>query len=292
MHIWQVSNIKAHLFRLLNFLIRINSPYSDLLRKINRKKPVFSCLKSAILSLGINMENKGKKIYIVEDETDILELLKMLLKNAGFVAKGFATALPMLNLLKIEHPDLVILDLMLPDMDGMEVCQKLKSDKATNKVPIIMLTARTDLEDRIKGLEYGADDYITKPFENRELIARINAVLRRSDWESDKNILSITENFIIDFNRYEVWIEGKHLDLTLTEFKILQLLTKRPGWVYNRSQILDYLWGNDKTVIERTIDVHIRNLREKMGAYAYLIKNIRGVGYQFSDEVENELKKE
>jgi len=238
------------------------------------------------------MDAQDKKIFIVEDERDILELIRMQLNSAGFTAKGFETALPMLNLLKIEHPDLLILDLMLPDIDGMEVCRQLKNDKATQKIPILMLTARTDLEDKIKGLEYGADDYITKPFETRELIARIKAILRRSDWESDKNVLSITENFIIDFNRYEVWVQGKRLDLTLTEFKILQLLTKRPGWVYNRSKILDYLWGNDKIVIERTIDVHIRNLREKLGNYAYLIKNIRGVGYQFLSEIEDDIEKD
>jgi len=198
----------------------------------------------------------------------------------------------MLNLLKIEHPDLIILDLMLPDLDGMEVCLRIKKDKTTSAIPIMMLTARTDLEDKIKGLEYGADDYVTKPFESRELIARIKAILRRSEWENGKNVLSITEDFIIDFNHYEVWIKGKRIDLTLTEFKILQLLTKRPGWVYNRSQILDYLWGNDKIVIERTIDVHIRNLREKLGDYAYLIRNIRGVGYQFFCEEENDREEE
>lgn len=128
------------------------------------------------------MDAQDKKIFIVEDERDILELIRMQLNSAGFTAKGFETALPMLNLLKIEHPDLLILDLMLPDIDGMEVCRQLKNDKATQKIPILMLTARTDLEDKIKGLEYGADDYITKPFETRELIARIKAILRRSDW--------------------------------------------------------------------------------------------------------------
>jgi len=238
------------------------------------------------------MDTKGKKIFVVEDEKDILELIRMKLESAGFITKGFKTALPMLNLLKIEHPDLIILDLMLPDLDGMEVCLRIKKDKTTSAIPIMMLTARTDLEDKIKGLEYGADDYVTKPFESRELIARIKAILRRSEWENGKNVLSITEDFIIDFNHYEVWIKGKRIDLTLTEFKILQLLTKRPGWVYNRSQILDYLWGNDKIVIERTIDVHIRNLREKLGDYAYLIRNIRGVGYQFFCEEENDREEE
>jgi len=149
------------------------------------------------------MDAKGKKIFVVEDETDILELIRMKLESAGFVTKGFKTALPMLNLLKIEHPDLIILDLMLPDLDGMEVCLRIKKDKTTSAIPILMLTARTDLEDKIKGLEYGADDYVTKPFEGRELIARIKAILRRSEWENGKNALAITENFIIDFNHYD-----------------------------------------------------------------------------------------
>lgn len=229
----------------------------------------------------------SQKIFIVEDETDILELLQIKLANAGFKTRGFESAVPMLVLVKSEHPELIILDLMLPDMDGMEVCRKLKSDPGTEKIPIVMLTARTDLEDKLKGLEYGADDYITKPFESRELIARIKAVLRRSHWENSKNVLSITPDFLIDFNRYEVIIQGNRSDITLTEFKILQLLTKRPGWVYNRAQILDYLWGNDKVVIERTVDVHIRNLREKLGIFGAMIKNIRGVGYQFSSGVED-----
>ncbi len=229
------------------------------------------------------------KIFIVEDENDILELLKLKLESAGFKVTGFERALPMFTMLNTMHPDLILLDLMLPDLDGMEVCRKLKSNLATDKIPVIMLTARTDLEDKVKGLEYGADDYITKPFDSKELVARINAVLRRSSWESSKNVLSITPEFVIDFNRYEVSIKGKRADITLTEFKILQLLTKRPGWVYNRSQILDYLWGNDKVVIERTVDVHIRNLREKLGDFAAMIRNIRGVGYQFSTKGEEEL---
>ena len=229
------------------------------------------------------------KIFIVEDEADILELLQLKIENAGFITEGFELAQQLRNRISTGQPDLVILDLMLPDMDGMELCKVLKSDLATDKIPIIMLTARTDLEDKVRGLDYGADDYITKPFDTGELIARIKAVLRRSAWESEKNVLHITPGFLIDFNRYEVTINNKRADLTLTEFKILQLLTKRPGWVYNRSQILDSLWGNDKVVIERTVDVHIRNLRDKLGAYAVMIRNIRGVGYQFSLNTEDDL---
>lgn len=231
----------------------------------------------------------NKLIYIVEDETDILELISLKLENAGFKTRGFETAAPMLTRLKSEDPDLILLDLMLPDLDGLEVCKILKSDPSTERIPVLMLTARTDLEDKLKGLEYGADDYVIKPFEARELIARIHAVIRRSSWESSKNVLCINPDFLIDFNRYEVIIHEKRADITLTEFKILQMLTKRPGWVYNRAQILDHLWGNDKVVIERTVDVHIRNLREKLGVFAALIKNIRGVGYQFSNSREGEL---
>lgn len=230
-----------------------------------------------------------KQIFMVEDESDILELLQLKLEGAGYACKGFSTAKPMLQLLQQVIPDLILLDLMLPDMDGMEACKRLKSNPATESIPVIMLTARTDIEDKIMGLEYGADDYITKPFDAKELLARINAVLRRSSWESSKNVLSITPDFVIDFNRYEVHIYNKRADLTLTEFKILQLLTKRPGWVYNRSQILDYLWGTDKVVIERTVDVHIRNLREKLGDFASMIANIRGVGYRFQTSQEEEL---
>ena len=219
-------------------------------------------------------------IYIVEDESDILELLTLTLTGAGYRVRGFERAQSMLQKLAEESPTLLILDLMLPDMDGFDVCVRVKSNPATERIPVIMLTARVDLEDRVKGLEFGADDYITKPFENAELLARIKAVLRRAGWETSKNVLHLSESFVLDFNRFEAFIDGKRLDLTLTEFKILQILSKRPGWVYSRNQILDYLWGTDKIVIERTVDVHIKNLREKIGDYAGMIKNVRGLGYK------------
>ncbi len=232
-------------------------------------------------------KDQGEKmdlIYIVEDESDILELLQMEIGAAGYRTLGFERAQVMLEALQSEAPRLIVLDLMLPDIDGLEVCKRLKANAQYKTIPIMMLTARSDLEDKVKGLEYGADDYITKPFEARELIARIKAVIRRRDWEKESKVLQITPGFVIDFNRYEVHVNNIKTDITLTEFKILQLLTKRPGWVYSRSQILDYLWGTDKVVIERTVDVHIRNLREKLGEYADMIKNIRGVGYQFSTQ--------
>jgi DNA-binding response OmpR family regulator len=194
----------------------------------------------------------------------------------------------MLEALEEEIPSLIVLDLMLPDMDGMEACKKIKGNPATESIPILMLTARVEVEDRIMGLELGADDYVTKPFDSKELLARVRAILRRASWETAKNELKISEDFKLDFNRYEAFLHGKRVDLTLTEFKILQLLTKRPGWVYSRSQILDYLWGNDKIVIERTVDVHIKNLRDKIEDYSTCIVNVRGVGYKFEPPEEED----
>jgi len=224
-------------------------------------------------------------VYIVDDEPDILELVDLNLTKAGFLTETFERAEPMLRALAQKAPDLLILDLMLPDADGLELCKKLRSQDKYKKLPIVMLTARVELNDRISGLDFGADDYITKPFEPNELIARVNAVLRRAQWETLNKVLEIEEGLKIDFNKYEVYVNNKKADLTTTEFKILQLLTKRPGWVYNRQQILDFLWGNDKIVIDRTIDVHIKNLREKLGRFGHFIKNIRGVGYKFEPPV-------
>jgi two-component system phosphate regulon response regulator PhoB/two-component system alkaline phosphatase synthesis response regulator PhoP len=224
----------------------------------------------------------SKLIYVIEDEADILELLQLQLHSAGYSTKGFSRAQAMLDALEQALPDLVLLDLMLPGLDGLEACRIIKSNPTWERIPIVMLTARADIRDRVRGLDYGADDYITKPFDTSELLARIKAILRRSGWENTRNVLNITEDFCVDYNKYEATIKGQRADLTLTEFKILQLLTQRPGWVFSRGQILDHLWGNDKIVIERTIDVHIRNLREKLGEYSYMVKNVRGVGYKFS----------
>ena len=229
----------------------------------------------------------SKQIFVTEDEADILELVRLKLETAGYTTRGFTRAQDLLDRLRQELPELILLDLMLPDLDGLEACRRIKSNPAWENVPIIMLTARSDIEDKVRGLEFGADDYITKPFDSKELLARVKAVLRRSGWESSRNVLNINSDFRLDFNRYEAWIRDHRVDLTLTEFKILQLLTRRPGWVFKRSQILDHLWGNDKIVLERTVDVHIRNLREKLGSYAYMVKNIRGLGYKFSSEPDN-----
>ncbi len=173
---------------------------------------------------------------------------------------------------------------MLPDSDGFEICKYLKSESDYSNIPVIMLTARGDETEKILGLEIGADDYVTKPFSPRELVARVKAVLRRNEKKApDINKVYIGESLEIDLNKYEVRIDNEKVELTSSEYKILNLLANKKGWVYSREQILDYLGVSDKGVLDRTVDVHIKNLREKLGQYGLFIKNIRGVGYKLEE---------
>jgi two-component system phosphate regulon response regulator PhoB/two-component system alkaline phosphatase synthesis response regulator PhoP len=221
-------------------------------------------------------------IAALDDEADILELLKVNLEKAGYRFEGFQEAEDLYRFLGREKPGLILLDLMLPGTDGLEVCRHIRRSEDLAGIPIIMLTARGDESDKIVGLELGADDYITKPFSVKELVARIHAVLRRPGaGEAGPRIAVGT--LVIDLHKFEVTVGGEKVDLTATEFKILQLLAARKGRVFSRDQILDHLWGSEKAVIDRTIDVHIRNLREKLGPAASLIKNIRGVGYKLEE---------
>ena len=225
-----------------------------------------------------------QRIYIVDDEPDILALVRLTLEKADFQCVCFANATDLEFALKDDVPDLLVLDLMLPDADGMDICKKLRQDKRYDRMPVIMLTARVGIEDRVLGLEEGADDYITKPFSAKELVARVQTVLRRMKWQTEARVYEIAPGLKLDLNRFEAHLDGKRIDLTLTEFKLLQLLTKRPGWVYTRAQMLDYLWGNDKIVIDRTIDVHIKNLRDKIKPWDVNIQPVRGIGYKYSSE--------
>jgi len=225
----------------------------------------------------------SKLIAIVDDEPDILSLVSLHLKKGGFRAKEFVDVDSLYRFLKSEVPDLIILDLMLPDTDGYEVCKQLKKQDQSSNIPIIMLTARAEESERILGLELGADDYVTKPFSPRELVARVKAVLRRHTPQEETKKISIGGIMTIDLERYEVEIEGKRIDLTSTEFRILQLLVSKKGWVFSREKILQHLWGDDKMVLDRTVDVHIKHLREKLGAAAKLLKNMRGVGYKLEE---------
>jgi DNA-binding response OmpR family regulator len=221
-------------------------------------------------------------IAALDDEPDILELLKVNLRKAGYRFEGFQEAEDLYRYLAREKPNLILLDLMLPGTDGLEVCRHIRKSEGFSDIPIIMLTAKGDESDKIVGLELGADDYVTKPFSIKELVARIHAVLRRPGG-GDAARRIVIGPLVIDLDKFEVIAEGAKVDLTATEFKILQLLASRKGRVFSRDQILDFLWGQEKAVIDRTIDVHIRNLREKLGGAGLLIKNIRGVGYKLEE---------
>ncbi len=224
-----------------------------------------------------------KLIAVIDDEPDILKLVSLHLQKAGFEVKEFQDGKGFQQFLKKTIPDLAILDLMLPGEDGLELCKYLKKEDKFSSVSIIMLTAKSEETDKILGLELGADDYVTKPFSPKELTARVKAVLRRKDKGTGTQRLNIDNILTIDLQKYEVSVMGKKIELTSTEFKILELLTSHRGWVFNRDQILEHLWGEDKIVVDRTIDVHIKNLREKLGKARKFIKNVRGLGYKFED---------
>lgn len=222
-----------------------------------------------------------KTIFIVDDEPDICELVSLHLEKSGFKAKSFLNATDFLQALSSKQPDLIILDLMLPDIDGLDICKYLKTQRKTAHIPIVMLTARGEEVDKVLGLELGADDYVTKPFSPRELVARVKAVLRRAEiTQAPSSLIQIGDMLVIDPQKYEVFVQGEKIALTPTEFKILVTLARRKGWVFSREQLLETLWGQEKAVLDRTIDVHIKNLREKLKAAGQLVKSIRGVGYK------------
>ena len=221
----------------------------------------------------------AKLIAVVDDEPDILELVSIHLTKANYTVEIFQDPESFFRFLKTRKPDLLILDLMLPDSDGMDICRYMKKTDQYSSIPIIMLTAKSDETDKVLGLEMGADDYVTKPFSPRELVARVNAVLRRKSQVVEEKI-DIGAFLEIFPRKFETLVEGKKVDLTTTEFRILKTLASRIGWVFSREQLLDELWGHDKVVIDRTIDVHIKHLREKLGKAGEYIKNVRGLGYK------------
>jgi len=222
-------------------------------------------------------------ITVIDDEPDILELVSINLKKANYRVKEFSDSESFMRFIGKEIPDLIILDLMLPDMDGFEVCKFLKNQDKYTSIPIIMLTAKTEETEKILGLELGADDYVTKPFSPRELTARVKAVLRRNVRKEKTKKIGVGNVLVLDTEKYEVEVEGKKIELTATEFKILQILTNKKGWVFSREKILQHLWGDDKIVLDRTVDVHIKHIREKLGKASELIKNVRGVGYKIEE---------
>ncbi len=224
-----------------------------------------------------------KLIAILDDEPDIVELVSLHLENAGFKVRGFLDAEKFLKFLDKQKPDLIILDLMLPGADGFEICKYLRRKEELSSIPIIMLTAKREESDKVLGLELGADDYVTKPFSAKELVARIKAILRRPVPKEEARSITIGDILVLNLEKFEVLVEDKKVPLTATEFRILKLLASRRGWVFTREQILDNLWGHEKIVLDRTIDVHVKNLREKLGKAARFIKNIRGIGYKLEE---------
>jgi len=227
-----------------------------------------------------------EKIVIVEDEKDIVKMLEYNLKKEGYRVFSVRDGEDALDSANREHPDLIILDLMLPGMDGLEVCKELKKETKTASIPVIMLTAKSQESDKVIGLELGADDYVTKPFSPRELIARIKAVLRRTK-EKDKlpEVLKIGE-LIIDFSKINVAVKGKPAELTAKEFELLKTLIKAKGRVLSRDYLLDTIWGFDHAVEiqTRTVDVHIRTLRKKLKREASRIITVKNYGYRFEQE--------
>lgn len=222
-------------------------------------------------------------VVIVDDEPDIAEVVSLHLKRIGFTTREFTDGESFLKFMERQTPDLIILDLMLPDFDGLEICKYLKKKEGFSSIPIIMLTAKGEETDKVLGLELGADDYVTKPFSPKELMARVKAVLRRPGQKETTGIVNLGGILIIDSKKYETVIEDEKIQLTPTEFRILQLLASRKSWVFTRNQILDHLWGEDKIVLDRTIDVHVKNLRDKLGKAAKFIKNVRGIGYKLEE---------
>lgn len=218
-------------------------------------------------------------VAVVDDEPDIVELVTIHLERANYRVTGFNDGTAFLDFIRKTLPDLVVLDLMLPDIDGLEICKQIKSDNRTKSIPVIMLTAKAEVTERVIGLELGADDYMAKPFSPREVVARVRAVLRRQETRAAERKIALG-SLALDLDRHEARQGGAVIDLTATEFKIIELLSSQPGRVFSRDQILDHLWGREKIVVDRTVDVHIRNLREKLGIDGKMIRNIRGVGYK------------
>jgi phosphate regulon transcriptional regulator PhoB len=229
---------------------------------------------------------KGQ-ILVIDDEKDLIELVCYNLEKEGYQVKGALNGELGLAAAARDLPDIILIDLMLPGIDGLEVCRLLRSDKRTSRIPVIMLTAKSAESDRVLGLELGADDYVTKPFSPRELTARIKAVLRRTSIPQAPSDVIRRGGLSIDLARREVSCGREAIVLTATEFRLLQYLADHPGRVFSRTQLIDSVLGKDVSVVDRTIDVHITGLRKKLGDCGEWIETVRGFGYRFREEPES-----
>lgn len=226
----------------------------------------------------------GKRILVVEDEKDILELIRYNLTKNGYQVLAAVSGEEALRLVRQNSPDLVVLDLMLPGIDGLDVCRDLKSDSQTAPIPIIMVTAKGDEADVVTGLELGAHDYVCKPFSPRVLVARIRACLRRGrDSAPPDDAVVHYRDMVIDPVRHQVRIGDRGIDLTATEFRLLHFLARRPGWVFTRTQIIEAVRGDNYAVTERAVDVQVVGLRRKLDDYDEYVETVRGVGYRMRE---------
>jgi len=223
------------------------------------------------------------RILVVDDEPDLLELVRVSLAKAGFQVETAATGRDAIEKLEAAPPDLLVLDLMLPDISGNEICRKVRGHPALADLPVVMLTAKSEEVDRVVGFELGADDYVAKPFSPRELALRVAAVLRRRAAAPGAG-RSIERGVLrIDPDRHRCFVKGEEIELTAKEFRLLETLMSRPGRVMTRERLLDEVWGSEITVTSRTIDTHLKRLREKLGPAGDLIETVRGVGYRFAE---------
>jgi DNA-binding response OmpR family regulator len=220
-------------------------------------------------------------VLIVEDEADVVDLLRYNLNKAGLTVLIANDGIQGLEFAKANRPDVIILDLMLPSMDGRAVCKALKKDVETESIPVLMLTAKVDASDRVQGLEIGADDYVTKPFSPRELVLRVQGLLRRSKTSARPETIEV-DDFLVNKSGFEIRLAGNRLDLTTTEFKLLTLLIERRGRTQSRETLLYDVWGYQNAIDTRTVDTHMRRLREKLGNHSGRLETIRGEGYRFN----------
>jgi len=229
-----------------------------------------------------------QRIIIIEDERDIVELVRYNFRKEGFEVESFSRGREGLEYLRRNSADLVLLDILLPDEDGFEICKRLRADERLRTLPVIFLTAKSEEMDRVLGLEIGADDYVVKPFSPRELVARVKAVLRRQERVAEKKEVVEAGTLRLDMRTQEVTVRGKLVELSALEFKLLYFLASHPRHVFDRDRLLDEVWGRDRFVTPRTVDVHIRRLREKIEELPnrpQFLQTVRGSGYRFSPEV-------
>jgi two-component system phosphate regulon response regulator PhoB len=223
------------------------------------------------------------QILIVEDDPSLAEVLEYNLRQDGYKTAVANNGQEGLRLARQQSPDLVLLDLMLPMVDGLEVCRRLRADTATRKILILMLTAKTEETDEVVGFAVGTDDYVGKPFSVKVLLERIRALLRRREGTETDGGVHVSQGIMVDRQRHRVTVEERPLDLTPAEFGLLESLIRQPGRVFSRSELIGSALGGDSLVLERTIDVHIRSLRKKLAAHAVLVETVRGIGYRFRD---------